>query len=321
MKLFEGVYQIDFLMGERVLHQYLLVGDRSLLVDTGTKETPEKTTLPYLDSIGLKREALNFALNTHCDADHFGGNSELLRLVPTITLMAHKADRDQIEDPNVTMELRYNSFSKDHGIEYTQEVKSWLRGMMGERTRLHVLLQGGEVFQLSDHWAVEVIHAPGHSHGHVAVWDPKHKALIIGDAVLWKYIPATDGKPALPPSYMYVDEYLSTINRFKGLKPDVLLTAHYPNMKGEEVTMFLDESTRFAQQAEREIIRALRKSRTPLTLRELIETVGVKLTPVPLPARMDLSFPFRGHLERLTHEHKVRRVKKNGLTAWKKAQR
>lgn len=122
MKLFEGMYQIASHLGDRVLHQYLLSGERFLLVDTGTHQTPLETTLAFMESVGLGKDDLTYATNTHRDADHFGGNSELRRLAPRTLLVAHKADREQIENPEANMQLRYNVFSRDHGIEYPPEV-------------------------------------------------------------------------------------------------------------------------------------------------------------------------------------------------------
>lgn len=315
-KLFDGIYQIASPLGDRILYQYLLCGNHSLLVDTGTRETPEKTTIPFIESVGLEKEDLTFAINTHCDADHFGGNSELRRLTRRVLLAAHSADREQIENPDITMKIRYNVFSADHGIEYPPDVKLSLRQMMGDRARLDIVLQGGEVFQLSDDWGVEILHVPGHSHGHVAVWDPRNRAIIIGDAVMGRYIPTADGKPALAPTYMYPDEYLSTIGLIKQLKPGTLLTAHYPNMDREQTQKFLDESATFAREAERQILKALRASDEPLTLRELITRTAEKLTPIPEDARMDLAFPFAGHLSRLEKLCRVRQGRKGDLVAW-----
>jgi glyoxylase-like metal-dependent hydrolase (beta-lactamase superfamily II) len=320
-RLFDGIYQIASPLGDRVLYQYLLSGNRSLLVDTGTRETPAKTTIPFMESIGLKKDHLTVAINTHCDADHFGGNSELRRLAPRTLLAAHREDREQIEDPDLTMKIRYNAFSADHGIEYAPEVKSSLRAMMGDRCSLDILLQGGEVFRLSDDWGVEILHVPGHSHGHIAIWDPRNKAVIIGDAVMGRYIPTANGRPALAPTYMYPDEYLSTIRLIKQLKPETLLTSHYPNMDSEQAQKFLDESAIFAREADHQILKALRATNEPLTLRELIAKTAEKLTPIPENARMDLAFPFAGHLTRLEKLGKIHRARKRGLVAWRIVQR
>ena len=54
MELYPHVYQIQSLFSGRNLFQYLLVGDNTVLVDTGIAPTPEKVIFPYLDSIKLR---------------------------------------------------------------------------------------------------------------------------------------------------------------------------------------------------------------------------------------------------------------------------
>jgi hypothetical protein len=114
---------------------------------------------------------------------------------------------------------------------------------------------------------------------------------------------------------------LSTIRLIKQLKPETLLTAHYPNMDCEQAQKFLDESAVFAREAERQMLKALIASNEPLTLRELIAKTAEKLTPIPENARMDLAFPFAGHLARLEKFSRIRRVRKGGLVAWRIVQR
>jgi len=277
--------------------------------------------LPFMESVGLSKNDLTYATDTHCDADHSGGNSELRHLAPRALLVAHKADREQIEDPEANMRLRYNVFRRDHGIEYPPEVKSHLRWMMGDCSKLDILLQGGEAFRLSDDWTVEIIHVPGHTRGHIAVWDPKNRAIMIGDAIMGRYIPTADGEPALPPPYLSPDDYLSSIGLVESLKPDMLLTSHYPNMNREQARKFFGESRMFVREAERQILSTLKASNEPLTLRELIIEISDKLVKLPEDAKLDLAFPFAGHLLRLEKLQQIRRGKKGELLGWKISER
>src|SRR3712207_6996444 len=76
----------------RSFSQYLLRGERTMLVDTGVTETPGRVILPYLDSVGLDPADLDFVLNTHADVDHFGGNAEIRGAAPGAVFCAHGAD-------------------------------------------------------------------------------------------------------------------------------------------------------------------------------------------------------------------------------------
>ena len=86
MELYPSVYQIQSLFGGRNLFQYLLVGDNTVLVDTGIAETPEKVIFPYLDSLRLPAERLTLAVTTHADLDHQGGNDAIKRTSPATWL-------------------------------------------------------------------------------------------------------------------------------------------------------------------------------------------------------------------------------------------
>ena len=46
-----GITRIESILGPRPFSQYLLREERSLLVDTGVKETPEEIILPALDGL------------------------------------------------------------------------------------------------------------------------------------------------------------------------------------------------------------------------------------------------------------------------------
>jgi glyoxylase-like metal-dependent hydrolase (beta-lactamase superfamily II) len=136
-----------------------------------------------------------------------------------------------------------------------------------------------------------------------------------------RYIPTANGRPALAPTYMYPDEYLSTIRLIKQLKPETLLTSHYPSMNREQAQKFLDESAIFAREVDHQILKALRVTAQPLTLRDLIAKTAEKLTPIPENARMDLAFPLAGHLARLERLGKIREARKGGLVAWRPAKK
>ena len=64
-----GITRIESILGPRPFSQYLLHDERSMLVDTGVKETPADVILP-----ALAGSEVDFVLVSHADVDHFGGN-------------------------------------------------------------------------------------------------------------------------------------------------------------------------------------------------------------------------------------------------------
>ncbi|MEM4374740.1 MAG: MBL fold metallo-hydrolase, partial [Nitrososphaerota archaeon] len=144
MELADRVHMVEVQLGRRILYLYLFVGDVTVLLDTGMSQTPNSELLAYLSVANVKPEDISIAINTHCDADHFGGNAGLKNLSPRTLLLAHELDSELIEDPEMTMKERYLQFEERHSIILPSHVKVELRSMMGLPTRLDVLLRGGE---------------------------------------------------------------------------------------------------------------------------------------------------------------------------------
>ena len=86
MEVAPGIHRIESVLGPRPFSQYLLRDERSLLVDTGVKETPAEVILPFLD--GLQPD---FVLNSHADVDHYGGNAAIREAAPEALFLRARA--------------------------------------------------------------------------------------------------------------------------------------------------------------------------------------------------------------------------------------
>ena len=107
MEVAPGIHRIESILGPRPFSQYLLLGDRSLLVDTGVKETPGEVILPFLEQVGLDPAGLDLVLISHADVDHFGGNAAVRAAAPRALVCAHTADTPWIESRELIMRERY----------------------------------------------------------------------------------------------------------------------------------------------------------------------------------------------------------------------
>lgn len=130
MEVAPGIHRIESIPGPRTFSQYLLRGERTLLVDTGVAETPEDVILPYFSSVGLVPADLDFVLNTHADVDHFGGNAAIRERASGAVFCAHAADVAWIEDREHILRERYGWYAS-HDVDYAPEVKDWLRDALG----------------------------------------------------------------------------------------------------------------------------------------------------------------------------------------------
>ena len=312
MELYPNVYRIESLYGDRNLFQYLFVGDNVVLADTGTAETPEKAILPCFDKLKIKPQQLTLAVTTHADLDHQGGNDAIKNLSPQTLLSCGEADRELVEDPSKLYALRYNFLREAHdvGIDPVPSPEA------GKLRHMDLCFTGGEKIHLANDWYLEVLHVPGHSRGHLALYDPQQRALFSGDAVQGRGCPKASGEMALPVTYYHIDTYLSTIRYFEHLPIDALYTGHWPIMCGEEIRDFLAESRRTVELADRVILESLRKTPSGLAMKELIDAVANAVGDWPQESWIFAMFPIKGHMDRLEQHGKVKEVQGARPAKW-----
>lgn len=251
MEIAPGIHRIESHLGARFMAQYVLHGEaRTVLVDTGLPETPAGVLRPYLDSLGLGLEALDDVLVSHADNDHLGGNRALRDLHPDVRFACHELDRRWVESNDALVAENY-LWHEAYGFDEPDEAgRAELRASCGGDAPIDTGLRGGESIRLGNGWRVEVLHLPGHTLGHIGIWDSRSRAAIVLDAVLERGIYARDGSLLIPPRVYDLVAYRATIQRLRALEPDLLLTAHYPPMDAVAARAFLDRSLAFTDEVE-----------------------------------------------------------------------
>jgi glyoxylase-like metal-dependent hydrolase (beta-lactamase superfamily II) len=279
MEILPGIHRIQSDLGARFMCQYLLVGeDRTILIDTGLAGTPEEVIIPYLREIGLSLEDIDEVLISHADLDHCGGNRALKERHPSLWFSCGEADRPYVENNRVMLAEIYG-WSEPYGFGPDEEAKASILQDLGGDSPIDAGLRGGETIRLGPDRRIEILHLPGHTPGHLGVWDPKNGAAIIIDAVLETGIYDREGNRLIPPRYFDVTQYQSTIRRLQSMRPEHLLTAHYPPMQGEEALDFLDRSLDFTGQLHRVVSEGLNNGTTDLW--ELTKQAVAQLGPYP----------------------------------------
>jgi len=313
MNLYPNVYQLRSLYGRRNLFQYLFVGDAVVLVDTGIDETPEKVIFPYFERLKLPLDKLSLVITTHPDLDHQGGNHAIKRAVPQSRLACGEADREMVEDPRTLFQRRYNFAKAEHDIGFDGD-EPWPEA--GKRQPVDQTFKGGEKILVSSGWELDVLHVPGHSHGHLAIYDAKHRAAFVSDALHGRGCPNADGTMGIPVTYYLVDTYLSTLCYFEKLSIDVLYSGHWPTMRGEQVSDFIAESRRAVEFIDGALRRDLSRHPEGMSLKELVNSAAAAVGEWPNDSWFLAMFPVKGHLDRMVDEGEARLVRKHGLTLW-----
>lgn len=296
MEVVPGIHRIESVLGPRPFAQYLVHAERSILVDSGVAETPDSVLLPFLDDAGIDPAGLDFLLVSHADVDHFGGNAAVRAAAPTTLVCAHAADTGWIGDRERILRERYGWYAA-HGIAYPPDTAAWLRDAVGPDVPIDVQLRGGEVLRLGASLEVRVLHLPGHTRGHVGLWEPASRTAIVTDAVLSRGLLDMEGNVIHPPPYFDAAAYEASARLLQTLAPARLLTAHYDVIEGAAVAGFLEDTLAFVSEA-RAAVAGVLASEGEVTLRRTLELTDPILGPFTSMPN-ELAGPLRAHLREL----------------------
>ncbi len=316
MEVAQGIHRLEGVFRNRILCLYLLVGEsRVLLFDTGVDSTPQDLVMPYLRSIGVDPARITYVVTSHADIDHMGGNASIRNYAPHAALLCHELDRPMVEDVELLMAQRYGEFS-EHGVIGTSSDDA-LRRQLARASPVDVALVGSERIRIGSDWIVNVLHTPGHSRGHISLWDSRSRTAIVGDAVLSNAVLSVSGEPASPPPYRFVSSYCSSIQQLERLNCDLLLTSHYPIYRGTAVTSFLARTRDFVDQLDQLLRLELQASRTTRSIAELIPVLASRVGQWPVESIHWLASPLLGHLERFKRLGLIRRSRLQGEVRWR----
>lgn len=140
----------------------LVRGDQPVLVDTGFG-SDLRATERLLREAGVSPEHLHLVVNTHYHCDHAGGNGGLQRRYE-LPIAAHRWEADLVN-------------RRDREACSAE----WLNQPI-EPYEISFALSGGDEIQTGAA-TLRVLHTPGHTLGHVSLYETETKTLICGDAV------------------------------------------------------------------------------------------------------------------------------------------
>jgi glyoxylase-like metal-dependent hydrolase (beta-lactamase superfamily II) len=285
----KGIHRIESDLGPRFMCQYLLRGDDgAILVDTGLAATPDDVIVPYLESVGVDGGDLEVLLISHADVDHCGGNRRFRERFPAVPIATHAADQGWIASNQAMLEGNYLWY-REHGFGPDDDTVAWIAEQLGGDAPVERTVADGDVIALGG-LELEVMHLPGHTAGHVGLWEREQGTAIIVDAVLERGVRDRAGTLLIPPRIYDVPAYRQTIRRLRALEPSLLLTAHFPVMEGAEALGFLDRSLAFMDEVEEAVGEASGQGLAELW--DLTRFVDARLGPYP-EFMIELAAPVR----------------------------
>ena len=207
------------------LNSYLIVGERSLLIDTGFRwESCREAMERQLEEIGVDRNTMDIMV-THLHSDHAGLAPELIREGGMIYIGA--IDGPGVEDymDDDCWRNLYDAYVKE-GISRNDVEHFWHENPAQRAAPLVwepvTYLQEGDVLSYGGH-DLKCILTPGHTPGHMCLYDEKNKWLFAGDHILFDISPNICRWGGMKDA---LGDYLESLQKVRDMEVDLLLPAH-----------------------------------------------------------------------------------------------
>jgi glyoxylase-like metal-dependent hydrolase (beta-lactamase superfamily II) len=196
--------------------------DRDLLVDTGLG------AVSLRQHVALLRDRPVTCLSSHTHFDHIGSTHEF------DDRLAHAAEASVLDAPvnDATLFSYYASGNRDAEMFIVQP-EGWdaasyritpapATGLVGE----------GDVIDLGDR-QLTVLHTPGHSPGHLSLWEERTGTLIAQDVIY-------DGALVVDCEGADMAAYLASMRRLRDLAPRIVHGGHFPSFGAVRFRQIID---------------------------------------------------------------------------------
>ncbi len=256
---------------KRFVYAYLIYGETITLIDCAVRGY-YSTLFDYIRKTGRGPEEIALGVLTHAHPDHIGG-ALYVRDEIGCEFAAHGYDAPWIED--VDRQFRERPVPGFHEL-----VEGWVP--------VDKLLLGGEIIDLDGSDELQVIHTPGHSRGHIALFHLSTRALFCGDAV-----PVPGGLPI----YTDAAEALASIRRLQLIEDvQMLLSSWDEPRRGEEIAATLQGGVEYMQRMHR-LVREQQEALPGGDVRDITAAVVAALGLPPAMVNPLLMTSVKAHMD------------------------
>ena len=207
------------------LNSYLITGPRNLLIDTGfRREKCRAAMTAALDELGVDMTRTDIFL-THLHTDHTGLAPELAS--PSSRIYISEYDRTRMPGAyDRTSWTRSDDTFRRNGMPAAvleaQALKNPMHSQAPRPYDDYLAVQDGDTFAYGS-YALRAIATPGHTPGHLCLWDEAHQILFSGDHVLFDITPNVTKWADVPDS---LGDYLQSLAAIRDLPARLVLPGH-----------------------------------------------------------------------------------------------
>jgi glyoxylase-like metal-dependent hydrolase (beta-lactamase superfamily II) len=213
MQIAPGIYSLGQKEGGRV-HAFLLDDGTDLTVIDSLWDTDGKRILDQIQSIGRSVTDLKHIIITHAHRSHLGGLAALQHLSGA-AVYAHEWEADIISGDRKAQAVTFIP-RRPFRVYPLQFGLALGVGKHPPCPVDHYVSEGDRVGPL------HIMHASGHSPGHLSFYWPERRALFAGDAIAtWPYFSA--GWPAFN---LNIKQHKATVGRMADFDAEIVAVGH-----------------------------------------------------------------------------------------------
>jgi glyoxylase-like metal-dependent hydrolase (beta-lactamase superfamily II) len=207
----------------RALNSYVGKGpERNLIIDTGwNQQECMRAMQAGLAKLGVDLRKTAFFI-THLHTDHLGLVSQLA--TDTSTIYFNRPDAERIQSGICWEDFvgfaRLNGFPEKE-LQRVPDSHPGFKFRSKEPLRFH-LLKEGDSLEISD-YAFKCVETPGHTKGHMCLYEPNKKIFVAGDHILGDITPTI---LLWSDEWNPLKEYLASLDKVFGLDIDLVLPGH-----------------------------------------------------------------------------------------------
>lgn len=227
---------------------YVFAEEPVTLIDTGVRSPESRAALAAgLDELGLGLEDIERVVLTHHHQDHLGQVASIRRAGADLELWVHEAEAPMIEhysaERDENLEDNQRLF-REHGVpedllaRQAERVTGRMRraASLCEPASVDRMLREGDRVPFKD-FELEVLHAPGHTAGHLLLYEERSGTLLTGDHIMGDAVPYTvtyylDAPPdpsdplSRRPRFRGLVEYMRSLRSLRRQSFSTILPAH-----------------------------------------------------------------------------------------------